>query len=42
MLPAIKNNGYSLRFASKSLKNNKEFMLEIVKNDGYSLKFASE
>ena len=37
VLKAVKNNGYSLEYASNELKNNKEIVLEAIKKNGYSL-----
>ena len=42
VLEAVKNNGFSLRFASYELRNDKEVVLEAVKNVGFALQFASE
>jgi CxxC motif-containing protein len=42
VLEAVKQNGYSLEYASEELKNNKEVVLEAVKQNGYSLHYASE
>jgi hypothetical protein len=37
ILEAVKQNGYSLKYASKELKNDKEVVLEAVKQNGDSL-----
>jgi hypothetical protein len=41
VLEAVKNNGFSLTYASKGLKNNYEIVIEAVKNYGMSLVYAS-
>jgi hypothetical protein len=42
VLEAVRENGRSLEYASKELRNNKEVVLEAVKQDGNSLYYASE
>jgi hypothetical protein len=42
VLEAVKQNGYSLKYASKELKNDKEVVLEAVKQYSYSLQYASK
>jgi hypothetical protein len=39
---AVKKNGYALRYASDSLTNDKDIVLEAVKENGFALRFASE
>ena len=42
VLAVVKQNRWSLRHASKALKNNKDIVLAAVKQDGWSLRNASE
>jgi general stress protein YciG len=42
LLEAVKQNGYSLQYASEELKNDKEFILEAAQQNGNSLKYASK
>lgn len=42
VLPAVKRNGYALKYASVELKNDKEVVLEAVRDNGMALWFAGE
>ena len=42
MIAALANSGYSLKFASNALRDDKEVVMAAIKNDGSALEFASE
>ena len=42
MLAAVKQDGYALEFASKSLKSDPKIVLAAVTQDGYALEHASK
>jgi hypothetical protein len=42
VMELVKNNGFTLRYASEELQNNYKIVMAVVKNDGFTLQCASK
>ena len=42
VLTAVKQTGWALEYADKTLKKDKEIVLAAVKQDGFALEYADE